>query len=75
MNLLMSELLNTCVLVYMDKILIFSMSAQEHRQHVMQVFEKLNVHNWHVKSKNCALFLPEVEFLGHVVSADGIKVA
>ena len=35
MNLLMSELLDTCVLVYMDDILIFSKSAQEHRQHVM----------------------------------------
>ena len=64
MNLLMSELLDTCVLVYMDNILIFSQSAQEHRQHVMQVFEKLNAHNWHVKSKKCAMFLPEVEFLG-----------
>ena len=41
----------------------------------MQVFEKLNVHNWHVKSKKCALFLPEIEYLGHVVLADGIKVA
>ena len=75
MNLLMSELLDTCVLVYMDDILIFIKSAQEHRQHVMQVFEKLNAHNWHVKSKKCALFLPEVEFLGHVVLADDIKVA
>ena len=35
MNLLMSELLDACVLVYMDDILIFSKSAQEHRQHVM----------------------------------------
>ena len=35
MNLLMSELLDTCVLVYMDDILIFSKSAQEHWQHVM----------------------------------------
>ena len=74
-NLLMSELLDTCVLVYMDNILIFSKSAQEHWRHVMQVFKKLNAYNWHVKSKKCALSLPEVEFLGHVVLADGIKVA
>ena len=35
MSLLMSELLDTCMLVYMDDILVFSKSAQEHWQHVM----------------------------------------
>ena len=64
MNLLMSELLDTCVLVYMDHILIFSKSAQEHWQHVMQVFEKWNAHNWHVKSKKCALFCQKLSSLG-----------
>ena len=39
------------------------------------MFECLAAKNWHVKEKKCALFLPEVEFLGHVVSAEGVKVA
>ena len=34
MNLLLADLLDVCVLVYMDDILIFSKSAEEHRQHV-----------------------------------------
>ena len=43
--------------------------------HVKAVFECLAAKNWHVKEKKCALFLPEVEFPGHVVSAEGVKVA
>ena len=75
MNMLLSDLLDECVLVYMDDILIFSKSAEEHVAHVKRVFQRLNEKGWHVKQKKCALFLPEVEFLGHVVSAEGIKVA
>ena len=74
MNLLLADLLDECVLVYMDDILIYSKTATEHRDHVKQVFARLNAKGWHVKQKKCALFLPAVEFLGHVVSADGVKV-
>ena len=75
MNLLLSDLLDVCVLIYMDNILIFSKSVEEHHQHVHQVFQHLNEKKWHVKQKKCVLFLEEVEFLGHVVSSKGIKVA
>ena len=67
--------LDICVLIYMDDILIFSKSAEEHCQHVCQVFEHLNKKRWHVEQKKCMLFLEEVEFLGHVISSKGIKVA
>ena len=75
MNLLLADLLDKCVLVYMDDILIFSKTAEEHVAHVKAVFERLAANNWHIEEKKCGLFLPEVEFLGHVVSAAGVKVA
>ena len=75
MNLLLANLLDKCVLVYMDDILICSKMAEDHVTHVKAVFECLAAKNWHVKEKKCALFLPEVEFLGHVVSAESITMA
>ena len=75
MNLLLADLLDKCVLVYMDDILIYSKMVDDHVAHVKAVFECLAAKNWHIKEKKCALFLPEVEFLGHVVSAEGVKVA
>ena len=49
--------------------------ADDHVAHVKTVFERLTAKNWHIKEKKCALFLPEVEFLSHVVSAEGVIVA
>ena len=74
MNLLLADLLDECVLVYMADILIYSKTASEHRDHVKQVFARFNAKGWHVKQKKSALFLPAIEFLGHVVSTDGVKV-
>ena len=74
MNLLLADLLDKCVLVYMDDILIDSKMAENHEAHIKALFECLAAKNWHVKENNCALFLPEVEFLGNVVSAEGVKV-
>ena len=75
MNLLLANLLDKCVLVCMDDILIYLKMAEDHVVHVKAVFECLVAINWHVKEKKCALFLPEMEFLGHIVFAEGMKVA
>ena len=52
MNLLLADLLDKCVLVYMDDILIYSEMAEEHVAHVKAVFEHLAAKNWHVKEKS-----------------------
>ena len=74
MNLLFADLLDKCVLVYMDDILIYSKMADDHVAHVKAVFEHPAAKNWHVKEQKCALFLPEVVFIGHIMSAEGVKV-
>ena len=61
--------------MYVDDILIYSKTTEEYIAHVKVVFERLAAKNWHVKENKCALFLPVVEFLSHVVSAAGVMVA
>ena len=53
MTLLLADLLNECVLVYMDNILIYSKTAAEHCNYVKQVFAHLNAKGWHIKQKKC----------------------
>ena len=64
---------NFCM-VYMDDILIFSSSPQEHAKHVRQVLELLRSHKIYLKPSKCKWFQTQVEFLGHVVSDQGIQV-
>ena len=45
-----------CV-VYMDDLLIFSCSQEEHKEHVRQVFARLRDGGWHVKRSKCEVFL------------------
>jgi hypothetical protein len=74
MNTTFFDLLDVCVLIYLDDILIFSKSVEEHEAHLKLVFERLSAHKMHVKESKCALLLESVEFLGHTISADGVSI-
>ena len=59
-------------LVYLDDIIIFSKSFEEHLQHTIAVLTALREAGLKIKPKKCHLLCIEVKFLGHVVSADGV---
>jgi hypothetical protein len=62
------------VSIYMDDILVFSKSVDEHTDHLTQVFQLLRLHKYYAKLSKCSFFQTEVQFLGHVVSGRGIHV-
>ena len=62
------------VLVYLDDILVFSKSAEEHAEHLKQVLARLREHKLYAKMSKCFFFRDSAEFLAHVVSKDGVQV-
>ncbi|VDH91422.1 Hypothetical predicted protein [Mytilus galloprovincialis] len=62
-------------LVYMDDVLVFSRTFEEHLQHLTTLFQKLRETNLKLKPTKCTFAAKEVKFLGHVLSSkDGIAV-
>ena len=65
--------LDDFVLVFFDDILIYSKTEEEHEGHVRQVLELLRRHKLYAKKSKCTLFTNCVEYLGFIVSKDGIS--
>ena len=66
--------LDQFVVVFVDDILIYSQSVWEHEYHLRIVLQLLRDHQLYAKFSKCELWLIEVRFLGHVVSASGVSV-
>ena len=62
------------VLVCLDDILVFSKSPEEHAEHLRIVLQCLHDHELYATRRKCSFNQPELEFLGHIVGSDGIKV-
>jgi hypothetical protein len=74
MNKVFMEYLDKFVVVFIDDILIFSKTEEEHKKHLRMVLEKLRSNQLYTKFSKCEFWLTEVAFLGHVISAGGISV-
>ena len=60
-----------CV-VYLDDILVFSKSPEQHTEHLRLVLAKLREHKLYAKRSKCKFAIRQVQFLGHVVDAAGV---
>ena len=74
MNKLFSKQLYKYVVVYLDDILILSKSPEEHVQHLREVLSILRANRLFAKLSKCDFNMPQVLYLGHVVSQDGLSV-
>ena len=74
MNKIFMEELDKFVVVFIDDILIYSRSAEEHEQHLRVILNKLWAHELYAKFSKCEFWLQEVDFLGHIITTEGVKV-
>jgi hypothetical protein len=74
MNKVFMEYLDKFMIVFIDDILIFSKTEEEHETHLRLVLEKLRAHQLYAKFSKWEFWLSEVAFLGHVISVGGVSV-
>ncbi len=74
MNQVFFDLLDEGVVCYLDDLLIYTKTVDQHKKLLDKVFALLSKNKLFLKDSKCHLFLERVNFLGHVVSANGVSV-
>uniref|UniRef100_A0A1B6H681 RNA-directed DNA polymerase n=1 Tax=Homalodisca liturata TaxID=320908 RepID=A0A1B6H681_9HEMI len=74
MNKILGELRFTCTLAFLDDIIVYSKTLEEHYMHLKQVLECLKKNNLTVNPEKVKFCYNEIKFLGHLVSKDTIRM-
>jgi hypothetical protein len=74
MNKVFMDELDKFVVVFIDDILVYLSTAEEHEQHLRVVLERLMQNQLYAKFSKCEFWLEEVAFLDHVLTAEGVAV-
>lgn len=72
MNSIFKPLNRKGVLVFVDDILVFSETLEEHREHLHQVFQILQQNQFYINQSKCSFAQQNLEYLGHVIGKDGV---
>jgi hypothetical protein len=74
MNSVFMDYIDKFVVVFIDDILIYSQSEEEHVDHLKTVLQRLREHRLYAKLSKCEFWIDEVMFLGHIINKDGLVV-
>src|SRR5271168_4007044 len=73
MNDIFRDLLDVCVIVYLDDILVYSKNKEDHEQHLRQVLQRLKDNQLYAKLTKCSFFASSIEYLGHIADGEGLR--
>jgi hypothetical protein len=68
------DMLGRCVVVYIDDILVYSTTCEQHVSHVRSVLERLIGYHLYAKAEKCLFFQQAVSFLGYRISTAGVEM-
>ncbi|XP_056683826.1 uncharacterized protein [Spinacia oleracea] len=74
MNRVFRPYLDQFVVVFIDDILIYSKTPEDHEQHLRVILETLREKRFYAKLSKCEFWKKEVAFLGHIISKEGVSV-
>jgi hypothetical protein len=74
MNGVLRDYLDKFVIVFLDDILVYSKSEEEHDQHLRMVLQVLREHKLYAKLSKCSFYQEKIHYLGHIISKEGIVV-
>jgi len=75
MNNVFSNLLDVCVVVYLDDILIYSNDITQHWKHIKEILKRLQKAGLYAKAEKCEFHSDSVEYLGYVLSPSGLTMS
>ena len=68
------EYLDKFVTIFLDYIIIYSKSEEEHEHHLRMVLQLLREHQLYTKLRKCSFYQNRIHYLGHIISEEGIAV-
>ena len=75
MNNIFSDLVDICVVIYLDNILVYFMDEAEHTQQVREVLHRLRKNGLYARADKCEFHSDTVEYLGYVLSPEGLTMS
>ena len=75
MNNIFFDLLDVCVMIYLDNILIYSNNMSKHHQHIKKVLKYLCKASLYAKAEKYEFYFESVEYLGYILSSSGLTMS
>ena len=74
MNSVLNKYLDKFILVFIDDILVYSKSEEEHKEHLRKVLQTLKENQLYAKFSKCEFYKDKIQYLGHIISEQGLVV-